>query len=264
MAKSLSGPGLLYVNSKIVRPDILDEATFTEEWYDKEHIPDVVATSGIPSAVRAVDTDPMADRPYLALYQVDDLAFLQSPEFLSLPVDSEMLPASGHCFDLADFDVRYYNLVDALADERQVGLTRNAKILMTCHLAADESISNGAIQEWFRNEHRRWMGLFTGHSRSLLFSLATGWHSGKGETAGNNAGAVSHLPRCLVMDEFELRTEDVAVLIKLGNAYWHRSEILDLGPHISMYGVARSFGGGFFEEDTPQSTRPREQRLARL
>lgn len=66
-----ANPGLLYVNSKIVKPDTLSPEQYTE-WYEKVHIPDIFKTNGIDEAFRweAVSSpmNPEPERPYLALY----------------------------------------------------------------------------------------------------------------------------------------------------------------------------------------------------
>ena len=66
--------------------------------------------------------DPNADRPYLVLYPLQDLDFLQSPEFAGKHIvhckewitdwsaisnDHESLPGSKSIFDVANFDIRY-------------------------------------------------------------------------------------------------------------------------------------------------------------
>jgi hypothetical protein len=110
MASSASGPGLLYVNSKITSPSLSPEV-FTE-WYQDIHIRDIFLTSGINSAFRyyTQSSEPAKiERPYLALYPVEDVGFLYSAEFRAIPVHSDMLPGeSKGIFDLADFDTRYY------------------------------------------------------------------------------------------------------------------------------------------------------------
>jgi hypothetical protein len=42
---AIKGPGVLYVQSRISRDDILDEETFFK-WYDDDHIDEIVNTSG--------------------------------------------------------------------------------------------------------------------------------------------------------------------------------------------------------------------------
>jgi hypothetical protein len=56
-------------------------------------------------------TDEKADKPYLALYPLEDMAFLKSDEFKTIKVHSDLLPGTGLCYDLADIDIRYYQRV---------------------------------------------------------------------------------------------------------------------------------------------------------
>jgi hypothetical protein len=98
-------PGLFYVNSKITDPELTPQV-FTR-WYETVHIPDILATpspTGIKGAVRYHAEH--SDRPYLALYPLADVDFLESQEFHSIPVKSELLPKSGSSFDVASFDAR--------------------------------------------------------------------------------------------------------------------------------------------------------------
>jgi hypothetical protein len=106
----MSGPGLLFVMARISRKDIMDEPTYMN-WYDNDHIAEIIETSGFNSAFRFIRKDrDTASFPYLALYPMDDVAFLHSPEFKKIRVHSELLPGSGLVYDLADNEVRYYGL----------------------------------------------------------------------------------------------------------------------------------------------------------
>jgi hypothetical protein len=106
----LKGPGLLYVNSKIASSRLSSEV-FTR-WYEEEHIPDILRTSGMNSAYRYYTTSKKkasVGRPYLALYPLKDVSFLQTDEFKSIPVHSDLVPSeSRSIFDVAEFDARYY------------------------------------------------------------------------------------------------------------------------------------------------------------
>ena len=110
MASEAQGPGLLYVNSKITSPRLSPEL-FTE-WYQDVHIPDIFVTSGIKTAFQYYTSSPdpaSVERPYLALYPLRHVRFLQTSEFKSIPVHSDLVPTESKCiFDLADFDTRYY------------------------------------------------------------------------------------------------------------------------------------------------------------
>lgn len=80
--KPLQGknPGLLWVNSMITKPDQLPPQDY-KRWYEEVHIPDIFKTSGIKEASRWETVNPSDERPYLALYPLTDLDFLQTDEF---------------------------------------------------------------------------------------------------------------------------------------------------------------------------------------
>lgn len=132
-------PGLLYVNSKITNSDLLSPELFTH-WYEEEHIPDIFKTSGIKSAYRYHTTagdageKVIVDRPYLALYPLRDVAFLESTEFKSIPVHSDLVKTESRCiFDLADFDTRYYGNVEKYDIAESAGML--ALVLGTVSIA---------------------------------------------------------------------------------------------------------------------------------
>ncbi|KAF2011497.1 hypothetical protein BU24DRAFT_323263, partial [Aaosphaeria arxii CBS 175.79] len=116
---AIKGPGFLWVTSRISKSaaDILDESTYFK-WYDEDHIAEIIATSSIKSGFRYVNVEkeshhgsPRAPMPFLAFYPMDDLAFMQGPEFKNIRVKSDILPGSGIIYDFADVDVRYLGLV---------------------------------------------------------------------------------------------------------------------------------------------------------
>lgn len=107
-----SGPGMLAAYSRLAQPDKCPPEQY-ETWYFEDHIPDVLNTSGITRALFYTNTDPKAERPYLALYPLKDLLFLQSNEFIkNIRVTSPLLPegedgSEGLCYDYMDVDVAY-------------------------------------------------------------------------------------------------------------------------------------------------------------
>ena len=103
----IKGPGILFVKARIARPDIMDEATYMN-WYDNDHIAEIANTTGVVSAFRYIL--PAADWPYLAMYELRDIAFTQGDEFRTICVHSDLLPGSKLVYDLADNNVRYYTL----------------------------------------------------------------------------------------------------------------------------------------------------------
>ncbi|KPI37341.1 uncharacterized protein AB675_10364 [Cyphellophora attinorum] len=155
MATPASGPGLLYVNSKITSSELSAEL-FTK-WYQDIHIRDIFQTSGINAAFRYITQVAKVERPYLALYPLRDLAFLTSDEFRAIPVVSEMLPAGAQdIFDLADFDTRYYI---SLGDNREAEVeSQGADTYLTTvqfDLPASVDGSDDAkVAAWYRSQNR--------------------------------------------------------------------------------------------------------------
>lgn len=119
---------MLAAHSRLVKPDVCPPEQY-EKWYFEDHIPDVLSTSGIRRALFYTNTDPKADRPYLALYPMADLPFLQSDEFVKgIRVKSPLLPKNkdggeGLCYDYMDVDVAYLQHVQTYEPKSQ---TRDA------------------------------------------------------------------------------------------------------------------------------------------
>jgi hypothetical protein len=113
MAGQIKGEGILYVKARISRQDILDEPGYMK-WYDKDHIAEIIETSGVDNAFRYKDIE--QDRatcsyPYLAFYPMKEMAFTLGEEFRKIKVKSDLLPGTGICYDVADNEVRYLKLV---------------------------------------------------------------------------------------------------------------------------------------------------------
>lgn len=119
---------LILVQSRI-RPSppapSLSPATF-HEWYNTVHIPDLLQTPGVHSAIRyAAVTSPSSPDtndgsfPFIALYPSISLAWLTSPtcEFLRVPLYHPMLPGPSHfVFDVADFVIGAYVVRGAVGE----------------------------------------------------------------------------------------------------------------------------------------------------
>lgn len=147
-AQNIKGPGLLYVTSKISRKDIMSEETYFK-WYDEDHIDEIVNTDGIKSAYRYIDTNPRADKPFLAFYPMPDITFTQGEQFRKIRVKSDILPGTGICYDLADIDVRYLGLID------KIGLRKGvAECLVTIGIEPGPNSSDSEVENWFKSDVR--------------------------------------------------------------------------------------------------------------
>lgn len=105
----LSGPGIMWVNST-PKPPLSDE--IFNKWYQDIHIPDIVRAkpgdTGCPAAWRFKCQNKGRLRPYLALYSVSDMSFIQSQEFARISQYHNILPEGGPSQRFVDFDTRFY------------------------------------------------------------------------------------------------------------------------------------------------------------
>lgn len=127
---ALAGPGMFWVNSRL-KPDPNAPSLTTDQftqWYEAIHIPDIFAAKpgGITAAWRYQCLDPSRPSPFLAVYKVPDMGFLQTPEFESIPVAHGTLPGGGPIYALADFDARFLSHVETWKSSKH-GTGNNCK-----------------------------------------------------------------------------------------------------------------------------------------
>ncbi|EON67358.1 hypothetical protein W97_06611 [Coniosporium apollinis CBS 100218] len=189
--------GLLYVNSKITSSSL--SADLFTRWYEDVHIPDIFETSGIKAAYRYQSTTPdSVERPYLALYPLKDLTFLQTEEFKSIPVHSEILPEPSHAvFDVADFDTRYYSLEKSFTSPKE---SNRGPARFVLSVGLRPSIPDEDVKAKFDSYEALAMGVKTLRSRLLKLQFARQNRLPKDEKK------LEEPPGWLVLHEFE--TED--------------------------------------------------------
>ncbi|KAF9877117.1 putative alpha/beta hydrolase [Colletotrichum karsti] len=237
----IQGPGLLFVNSKITRPGLIDEDAFFK-WYDDDHIVEILQTSGIQSAFRFKDvTGSDADRPFLAMYPMKDIAFTQTKEFRNISVHSEMLPHGGPVYDIADFDTRYYNLVQVI-DPTKKG-RGSVKSVVVAQYSLD--VADDEFKSWL--ERRLFEGLAgtSGHLRTTMYKLVYARSNAqsralKGLSTTNETS--ERPPLWLVVHEFESADVNPEWLERL-TSYVYGPLAYDLGikvrPSAQKHGVFR-------------------------
>jgi len=109
----LSGSGILWINSKVTDSASLPVEAFNR-WYEEIHIPDIIAAKpgGVLASWRYKCVDLDRSAPFLAVYKVPDMGFLQSKEFKSIPMVHPSLPGNGPIHRFADFDARFLGHVE--------------------------------------------------------------------------------------------------------------------------------------------------------
>ncbi|KJX98742.1 hypothetical protein TI39_contig393g00007 [Zymoseptoria brevis] len=89
-----ASPGLLYVGSKVIKPDLISQDDDVK-WYGDSHVPDVLKTSGVEEAYIWQAQDPTFEHPVLVFYPLKDTGFLNTAEMGSIPTHYDDLPGSG-------------------------------------------------------------------------------------------------------------------------------------------------------------------------
>jgi len=112
----MAKPGLLFVKSRVTKPDELSPTQFIE-WYEKVHIPDVLSTNGADTAYRYTNIDPNGEYSFLAMYPVGDISFFQSEEFKNIPDTSKPYFKDGRASDFAAFELRMYERIQLFEPE---------------------------------------------------------------------------------------------------------------------------------------------------
>jgi hypothetical protein len=202
----LSGPGIIWVNS-VPKPS-LPEDTFNK-WYQTVHIPDIIGaesgTGGCVAAWRFKCRDPSRPRPYLALYSVPNMGFVQSAGFSKVSQYSEMLPEGGPSQKFVDFDTRFYQRVQVF-ESRGKDETND----VTAKRGIGKVVKSTAIQpangteeefdQWYREEHLEQVSRMPGWRKSTRFELIFKVQSKDDETK-------EEAPKYLAIHEFEDGTE---------------------------------------------------------
>ncbi|KAF4625432.1 hypothetical protein G7Y89_g12735 [Cudoniella acicularis] len=234
MASTISGPGILYVNSKIARTDLINEESYMK-WYSEDHIPEIIETSAINSALRWKDVDPKANKPFLVMYPMKDIAFTQGEEFKKIRVHSDLLPNQGPIYDLADIDVRYYGLI-------QTYDPKGAK-------------PEQDFDDWYRKEHLEMIAPTRGYLRTTRYKLLyyrTNAQSRelKGLPPRPEDKEVQAPPTWLAIHEFDTEDLDTKALMATADTEWSKGILGSIARmealtyhHVASYGDGKFFHG---------------------
>ncbi|KAE9579204.1 Core atranone cluster (CAC) protein 1 [Colletotrichum fructicola] len=253
MSENIQGPGLLFVNSKIIRPDLIDEESFFK-WYDEDHIAEILATSGIQSAFRFLDVNiGSVERPYLAMYPMRDIGFTQTEEFRNINVSSDMLPNGGPIYDLADFDVRYYKLVQVF-DPKKKG-KGVVKTIIAAQYELGE-LTEDEFDSWYRKEHLDQLAGVPGYLRTTRFKIALARSNAQSRALkglSTNDEPPPQPPKWLAVHEFESEEVDLVSLRQLTDTEWTRKiNSVSKTRVFPVFKIAKAHGSGDWFHDVAE------------
>ncbi|KAH6672053.1 hypothetical protein B0J14DRAFT_639994 [Halenospora varia] len=224
----MSQTGLLWVNSKITNPSDISPQNF-KSWYEEEHIPDVFATKQIHSACRYQNIDPSANRPYLALYPVPDMKFLGSQQFLDIPVASKKYFSGPDvkCFDVAEFDTRFYEFVHSF--EKEGVKSGPARLVISAALTPAPGTDDD-FDAWYKQEHYRTLSECAGYVRTRRFKL-------------KESLIEKNVPTYLALHEFDSESLPQEDLQKTAETPWAKKVMGSLaGSEVFVFRLTGEFG----------------------
>jgi hypothetical protein len=97
--------GIMAAFSRNARPDIMSSEDLMA-WYDNIHIPDVIGSSGINTALRFENLDTSSKWPWLVVYPANDINFTQSNEFVEIPKGGQPEIKGYEFMELGEVDLR--------------------------------------------------------------------------------------------------------------------------------------------------------------
>lgn len=188
--------GLCYVTSRAKDSSQLADAKFNE-FYDDEHVPDMLRYNFSKLALRYKNTEPDSRAAYLALYPLGDIATLSSPE------TSKMMEECQHSRILGD---NHHSLIDygiGVWTKLQTyeGYNRNvsashqgrARTLVAVFIEPGEGAEAEAdLDAWYRKQHLDMLSMCRGYRRSTRY-----------RRAGDEA------PRFLALHEFDCTPKEL-------------------------------------------------------
>ncbi|KAF2731585.1 hypothetical protein EJ04DRAFT_442739 [Polyplosphaeria fusca] len=166
----LSGPGIILANS-IPRQNFAEDVY--NQWYQEVHVPDVLSAKpggkGVIAAWRFKSQDSTRHRPYLALYSVPNMAFIQSREFRQVNQYSQMLPEGGPSQKSVDFDTRFYQRVQIFEkpEKELVGIGR----VLKCTAIQPAPGTEENFNRWYDEEHLEQVSQMSGWRKSTRYEL---------------------------------------------------------------------------------------------
>jgi hypothetical protein len=116
----MARPGIILVRSA-PKPNFT--AHGLAKWYEKKHIPEVLATGGVSVAARyqmvSASDDKEQSLPYLAVYHLKDMDWLHEEGcgFWRLPLVLDDEDGGRSVFEVAEFETEFWEVVEKVGEE---------------------------------------------------------------------------------------------------------------------------------------------------
>ena len=182
----MSPPGLLFVASRISDPSKTTDAQFNK-MYNEEHLPDVLnyktKITDLALRYKNTNTSSSSERPYLALYTLEDAAsFFASGTLQQLTEDTKHSASYGgqNITDFVHFDARPYEKIQTFEgpghhDGNNAGKEDRARTITCVAMEpARGAEAEADFEAWYRKQHLDMMAMCKGYRRSTRYKRLDG------------------------------------------------------------------------------------------
>lgn len=166
----MPSPGLCHVTAAIRDPSQLSEADFNA-FYDTEHVPDILRHGFSNLALRYRNADPGSSTPYLALYSLDDVGRLSSPETARMMDElrvSRVLGGRDH-HGLIAYGVSAWTKVQTFEGAGEKGQARGQTLVAVFMEPGEGGEAEADLDAWYRGEHLEMLSKCQGYRRSTRY-----------------------------------------------------------------------------------------------
>jgi hypothetical protein len=172
----MSTPGLMFVSSRVLDPTKTSDEKYNR-FYNDEHLPDVLGYNVTKLALRYKNTAKETDRPYIALYPLDDVNYLHSEALGKLIEDTKI----SKTFDNTDiyahlaFDLRPYTKIQTYEGyglEDKSGKERGQTLVCVAMQPAEGEEQD--FEDWYRKQHLDMLAMCRGYRRTTRYKRIDG------------------------------------------------------------------------------------------
>lgn len=174
----MSNPALLFVTARITDPSKTTDSQFNE-MYDKEHLPDVLNYKKHVTdlALRYKNSNPSSDRPYLALYPLENADFFSSGTLEQLTTDTRHSRTynGADITTFVEFGPRPYEKIQTYEGYGHADETGEARgQSLTCVAMEPAEGEDADFDAWYRKQHLDMLAMCSGYRRTTRYKRIDG------------------------------------------------------------------------------------------
>ncbi|KAK5739753.1 hypothetical protein LTR17_005039 [Elasticomyces elasticus] len=195
---STSTPGLMFATSRPVPPTT--EAQLND-FYQKEHLPDVLSYGAVKMTKRYKSVDSNSKFPYLALYPVDDVNYFTSRGFEKVVEETKLSRTFGEksFYDFLSFEIGSWTKLQTYSGIHPDPSTKpdpksHAKTVIAVAMQPTPGTDS---DDWYTKQHLDTMATLPTYRRTTRYKRVDGDGDGEGK------------PRFLVLHEYDGKADEL-------------------------------------------------------